>query len=247
MTPLAARLAEMRIAVMFLTRLPMGRVADPVPSLAQVQWAFPLVGVPVGLVAWAVFAGAETAGLGATLAAWLGLAAAALVTGGLHHDGLADFADGIWGGHSPQRRLEIMRDSRIGSYGVIALILVLAATAQAIAELKPDLLTFVAVAILSRAAMLGLIATLPPARDDGLGQTASAAIRWHIPVAALITAVAVLALGVRGAAVMCGIAVATALIGFVAKRAIGGQTGDVLGASQMVAALTAWCILLALN
>ncbi|MEO1154310.1 MAG: adenosylcobinamide-GDP ribazoletransferase [Pseudomonadota bacterium] len=244
---LARRVAEARIALMLLTRLPMGRVADPAPTLGAARWAFPLVGLPVGLAIWAVFTGAEALGLGATLAAWLALAAAAMITGGLHHDGLADFADGIWGGHTVARRLEIMRDSRIGSYGVVALILVMAAMAQAIATVQPSLAEFVAVAVLSRAAMLGLLAALPPARSDGLGQTARANSSWHIVAGMGIAASAALALGSAGVVALLAMAVAAALTGYIARKAIGGQTGDVLGASQMLTELTAWCALVAVT
>ncbi|MEM0991368.1 MAG: adenosylcobinamide-GDP ribazoletransferase, partial [Pseudomonadota bacterium] len=229
-----------------LTRLPVGRVQDPAPSLSDARWAFPLAGVPVGLIAWGAFAGAEALGLGSGGAAWLALLAAALVTGGLHHDGLADFADGVWGGQTPARRLEIMRDSRIGSYGVIALILVMALMAEAIALSAADVASFVALAVLSRVTMVGVLSALPPARADGLGDAAAGAAQWHVALAALFAACAAALLGWAGMAVVAGMLIAACAVAVLAKRALGGQTGDVLGATQMVSEAVGWCILVAL-
>ena len=119
---LRRRLDEARLALMLLTRLPVGRLKDPVPSLAEARWAYPLVGLVIGAIAWVAHHGALMLGLGPLPAALVALGAMVLVTGALHHDGLADFADGLGGGRDPDHRLEIMRDSRIGSYGALALI-----------------------------------------------------------------------------------------------------------------------------
>ena len=100
---------------MILTRLPAGRIEGNAPPIANAVWAFPLIGALVGLIAGAVFTLAITINLPAFAAALLALASAALVTGGLHEDGLADTADGFGGGQTLSRKLEIMRDSRIGS------------------------------------------------------------------------------------------------------------------------------------
>ena len=168
-------LDELRLAMMMLTRLPMGRLADPAPTLTQARWAFPLVGLPLGLVAWAVFAGASALNLPGLTCAFATLAALAALTGGLHHDGFADFADGA-GGRDQTQRLEIMRDSRVGSYGVIALIFAVGLAASALSALPASAgAGFVLVSVASRLAMLILLDTLPPARMDGLGHMAARA------------------------------------------------------------------------
>ncbi|MCL6285973.1 adenosylcobinamide-GDP ribazoletransferase [Ruegeria sp. 2012CJ41-6] len=172
---LRRRADEARVAVMLLTRLPVGRTGEPNPALNDTRWAFVLAGLPVGLIGWAVFALGGWIGLPPLTASFAAIAAMVLVTGGLHHDGLADFADGIWGGSTDQRRLEIMRDSRIGSYGVLGLILALGLQASALTGLGPDkmLTSFLFIAVASRLSMLSVLLVLPAARPDGLGQSAA--------------------------------------------------------------------------
>jgi adenosylcobinamide-GDP ribazoletransferase len=188
------RVEEARLALMLLTRLPAGRLADPAPSLAAARWAYPLVGLVTGGLAAAAHAGALALGFGPLVAALLALTTAALVTGALHLDGLADFADGIGGGRDRAHCLEIMRDSRIGSYGVIALVLATGArrgracgTARGAAPA-----TLLLAATGSRLAMLVVLDRLPPARPDGLGRGASgsAPLAW-VPGAAVVAALSV--------------------------------------------------------
>lgn len=242
---LRRRLDELRLAMMVLTRLPMGQLRQPVPTMAEARWAYPLCGLPVGLIGWACFALAQSLGLGALTAALAGLAAMAVTTGGLHQDGLADFADGM-GGRDRAHRLEIMRDSRIGSYGVIVLIFVTGLSVSAWAQSHgPVLAGVLLISVSSRLAMLITLDRLPPARDDGLGrmaaQTAVSTRAW-LPGAA---AVAVLALLVGAAAlsVLVAAALAGLFIAWRAKRLLGGQTGDVLGAVQLAAECAGWLAL----
>ncbi|MEM8578904.1 MAG: adenosylcobinamide-GDP ribazoletransferase, partial [Pseudomonadota bacterium] len=109
------------LAALLLSRLPLPRVPDAAfAEGARAVWAYPVVGLLLGAFAAGIGALAPTPVIGAGLA----LAAMAMMTGALHEDGLADTADGLWGGQSRARRLEIMKDSRIGAYGVLALILV---------------------------------------------------------------------------------------------------------------------------
>lgn len=230
------RLAQAQVAVMVLTRLPAGPLGADVPSMSAARWAFPLVGLPIGLALFAVLALAPSGLLGAALA----LGAAALVTGGLHHDGLADFADGM-GGQTRDRRLDIMRDSRIGSYGVIVLIFTVLLAASALADVGAHLWSVLFVSVFSRLLMVCALDALPSARTEGLGQQASGAASRAalIPGAALAVVLALLAgapaLGV--AAVMASVA---AVIGWQAKRRLGGQTGDVLGAVQLSSETAGW-------
>ena len=240
------RFDEMRIALMLLTRIPAGRVADPAPTPADSCWAYPIIGIPVGVAAWLGFEGAVSLGCSPGIAALSAICIAALVTGGLHHDGLADFADGIFGGRDRAHRLDIMRDSRIGTYGVLALVLVLALMAQAIADLDakaPLAIAFVLTAIASRLAMLAALIWLPPAREDGLGQLASSSDRRHLWIGVCVCFAVSVAMGSPAAATLLSMAAVAVLLGLLAQRSIGGQTGDVLGAIQLTTEAAGWIIL----
>ena len=117
-------IADLRIAASFVTLLPIGSskpAADG--AIARATWALPVAGLLVGLAGALVYKISSRLGLTPNLAALLALATTALITGALHEDGLADTADGLGGGRTRERKLEIMRDSRIGTYGVCALIL----------------------------------------------------------------------------------------------------------------------------
>src|SRR5262245_33669434 len=121
---LRRRLIELKLGFIFLTRLPLIH-NEPVAKgeLAQALWTAPVVGVVVALAGAVVYAVATALHVPPLAAAALTVAATVLLTGGLHEDGLADVADGFGGGNTRERKLEIMRDSRIGTYGVCALIL----------------------------------------------------------------------------------------------------------------------------
>ncbi|MFZ5708141.1 MAG: adenosylcobinamide-GDP ribazoletransferase [Pseudomonadota bacterium] len=245
MTPLRRRFDEARLAFMLLTRLPVGKLRDPAPSLAEAQWAYPLVGLVVGIVTWAVLHGAIAIGIGPYAAALAAIAATILVTGGLHQDGLADFVDGIGGGRDRTHCLEIMRDSRIGSYGVVALILAVGTSAAALGDIAGylTLATALTIAVSSRLAMLAVLLALPAARGDGLGFSAAAGLRMAcVPGAMLVTGLT-LTMGWSALVVIITAAVATCIIAVLAVRHIGGQTGDVLGAVQAVSEALAWLAL----
>lgn len=237
-----ARLAEVQLAVMLLTRLPAGRLGEPVPALGAAVWAFPLAGLAVGGIGAAALLAALSAGLAAPLAAGLALGAQMLATGGLHEDGLADLADGFWGGRDPARRLEIMRDSRIGSYGTLALIVSVELRWQALAALAETpgraALALIAVAMTSRVASAMLLALMPPARADGLGRAAAGAgLTGALLAAALAGGPALFLAGMAGA--MAVQALITLGLARLARVKIGGQTGDVLGAAQQLAEIAA--------
>ncbi|WP_323765153.1 adenosylcobinamide-GDP ribazoletransferase [Marinovum sp.] len=236
---LRARLAEVQLAVMLLTRLPAGQTFGAVPELVAARWAFPAVGALIGGLTWAGFAGAAALGAPPAIAALLALALLALLTGALHFDGLADYADGIGGGRDRAHALEIMRDSRIGSYGVLAMIVVAGLWAVSVAEAAPGPLDFIVAAVLSRAAMVALQEALPPARADGMGRRAAGRSRAARCVLAILALVALVLW--PWPLLACGLV--TALIGWQARRRIGGQTGDVLGAAQLVSETAIWVTL----
>ena len=209
---------------------------DSAGSLTQSMPAFPLVGAAVGLAAGALYVLISTL-LPHWAAALVAVGALIAVTGALHEDGLADFADGLGARGDTDRRLDAMRDSHTGVFGVLALILsvllraaVLSAAPSAVAALG----VMVAAGALSRASFPAVMLLLPPARADGLGAGAGQPDRTIALQAAVVAApFAAMGLGFGGAiAGFLAVAAAAALIAAVAKRAIGGYTGDVLGAAQ---------------
>lgn len=236
---LRQRLAEVQLALMLLTRLPVGRISGDAPQLSAARWAFPLVGAIVGGATWAVHAGALGLGLPSGIAAGLALTAMVLLTGALHFDGLADYADGIGGGRDKAHALEIMRDSRVGSYGVIALVLVTGLWIASVDAAAPNIADFIWAAMLSRAAMVGVQEILPLARSDGMAQLAAGR---SLPARAMVVLLAGLTLLFWPLQLLACIVVASA-IGLKARRRLGGQTGDVLGAVQLSSETAIWIAL----
>ncbi|MCE0504779.1 adenosylcobinamide-GDP ribazoletransferase [Roseivivax sp. GX 12232] len=242
------RIREARLALMLLTRLPAGSFPEDPPALPESRWAWPLVGLVTGASSWGVFALAGALGLAPGIAALLVIGAGVLLTGGLHHDGLADSADGLWGGQSPERRLEIMRDSRIGSYGVLALILTLGLEWQALgaAGAVVGFPGFLLVGVASRLAMLLVSDLVPLARGDGLGASARGAggleVWWPGALALLVAALATGPGALWALGVMAALTLGVARL---ARAKIGGQTGDILGAVQVLTGLAGWLALAA--
>lgn len=235
-------------AAQLLTRLPVPG-GDGMRG-AQAAWAWPLVGAVVALAQIVVGLLALTIGLPASVAAGLAIATGLLIIGGLHEDGLADCADGFWGGMTRERRLEILKDSRIGAYGVLALIVTMGLRWALFATLLVAApLSLLAGAMLSRAAMAIVMARLPFAREGGLAAHVGKPPVWTVALGAICAGIAaILAAGlVAGIIAALAVTTATFAVSAIAKAKIGGQTGDVLGAAQVVselAALTACAALL---
>ena len=226
---------DLTAAAMLLTRLPVR--GTPTPRAAEAAWAWPLIGLLVGTIATAC--GWLAWGLGATqaVAAAVTLAVSVLLTGALHEDGLADTADGLWGGGEHARRLEIMRDSRIGTYGTIALVLSLMLRWSLVATALMQGQFFAVVvtaALVSRAPMAVAMRWLPAARPDGLSRGTG---RPPARAAYIAVALAIGVLVLHGAhGLLAGALVVSVLwaLGRLARARIGGQTGDVLGAVQQL-------------
>jgi adenosylcobinamide-GDP ribazoletransferase len=225
-------------AVQFLTRVPIRLRAAPDPSSA-VPW-FPLVGALIGAAIGAVAAGLMDV-VPATVAAAVAVLAGVALTGAFHEDGLADLADSM-GGFTPEQRREILRDSRHGSYGVAALCGSIVLRVLAVAALGPlDALTgLVAAHTLGRGAAVGVLAlapVAPVAPEPGLGAGSRRSLTAMGAVVGVTTAI-VIAAAVTGwhAAPLVGAAAASAVVvTALAVRALGGVSGDVLGAVEQVA------------
>jgi adenosylcobinamide-GDP ribazoletransferase len=231
---------RLKLALAFLTRFPVR--AEPLPggpSLVDAVDLFPLVGALVGACAALSFALASWAGLPSLPAAILALATLVLLTGALHEDGLADTADGFGGGATKEQKLAIMRDSRIGTFGVVALVFVLVGRLIAVAGFWDPVkvaATLVAAGAMSRAAMVLAMTLLAPARSDGLGATVRGPRPLRVIAALLLAVLLTFALlPVQAAALAVAAAlVATLALAWVSQRQIGGYTGDVLGAVQQL-------------
>jgi len=231
---------DIRIAVSFSTILPVGP-ATPADDaeVARASWALPVAGLVVGLIGAALYAVAHGTGLASGPAAVLALAATILVTGAIHEDGLADTADGFGGGRTPDSRLEIMRDSRIGSYGACALIISILLRWSALASIgEPER---VALALLAshgaaRGALPVFMWLVPPARPDGLSARAGEPPRQSAMIAVGLGAFCLLlGFGVRHAIIgLILLALAGLIMAVLATRQVGGQTGDVLGALEQI-------------
>ena len=228
-------------AVQFLTRLPTPPLDDFRSDwIARSARYFPIAGQLVGLIcaaAW-LLTGLIWPGLPA---AGLAVAAGVLATGGFHEDGLADTADGLGGGQSKARRLEIMKDSRIGSYGALALVLVLMLKVTLLAGLSPwrGAMTLLVAHGGARAAAVAVMTWVPYAGDPAASKIKPVleGVRWPEALTALaLGAWPLVLLGPVHALFAVGLAGASTLVmTLLARRLIGGVTGDVLGAVEQLA------------
>lgn len=249
-----AALRGVRAAFVFLTRIPLGGFPY---SADEWRWAsahFPFVGAALGAVACGVFRLLEPAG--AWVAATTSIAVSLLLTGAFHEDGLADTADALGGGSDRARVLAILKDSRIGAFGAVALVIALLMKTALWVRLGPS----APVAILvgqtaSRVGPVWLMVTLPYVTDPESAKSAALtrtgvaqAIIATLWLGALLTALAALGwmhrLELRPCAFgLLAAALATALCGWRFQRRVGGITGDFLGAAQQIselAMLLAW-------
>lgn len=245
-------LRDLGIALVFLTRLPV-RPGGPVGlgDLARVVYWFPVVGILVGAIGGAVFALAHYLHLPSWPAAIMALGAMLLLTGALHEDGLADTADALGALPDRARALEVMRDSRIGSFGTLALILVVGGRLGALAEYWEPLRAIgalVAAAAFSRALLPLVMWQQPNARGEGLAAAAGRPPTNRVLIGlalGAIAAVLVLPMGQAFGAMLVAAFVA-ALTARALGQAFGGCTGDTLGAVQQLGelaflfALVAW-------
>jgi adenosylcobinamide-GDP ribazoletransferase len=233
--------SDLLTAFTLLTRLPLARfaAAGATGDLARCVWAFPVVGLIVGALGGLAYYLGHAAGLPPWVAACWSVTAMLMVTGALHEDGLADTADGLGGGATRDHKLEIMRDSRIGSYGALALtlsLLVRVGAVTALATPGPVFAGLVAAGVLGRGGILLVLLTLRPAREDGLGVAMRSAGAAGIVLGlglAVVSAGICLPIRVALACVIVGSGAALAMA-MLARRQLGGYTGDVLGATEVL-------------
>ncbi|MBL8572566.1 MAG: adenosylcobinamide-GDP ribazoletransferase [Hyphomicrobiaceae bacterium] len=243
--------AETAAMVRFYSRLTiprLNRFDEPaaMPDFGTAARMLPLASIIIGLPAAAALAAGGQTALPAPMLAALALAIQMMTTGVFHEDGLADTADGFGGGWTRARKLEIMKDSRIGSYGSAALILATLIRILGYAGLigavgaTATAVLFVAIAVISRSVVLTIFVALPAAREDGAGNAAGRPTLATLALALALSAAIAGAIGIvivgaaKTALALCLVGIGTYVMGRLSARHIQGQTGDVLGATQQV-------------
>ncbi|MGI9615733.1 MAG: adenosylcobinamide-GDP ribazoletransferase [Acidimicrobiales bacterium] len=224
-------------AVQFLTRIPVN-LAAPVAHERVVPW-FPTVGALIGLAVGTVAAAAVLL-VGVSTAATLAVIVGLLITGAFHEDGLADTADAFGGGWSTKQRLEILKDSRHGTYGVAAMVSTILLRVVTLAALETGALMLaaaVAAHTIGRMAAVLALGMFPPAVDSGLGAETTRDFNPALAAVGLAAGltIAALAIGWWTLPAVLAALVAMLAVGLLAARKIGGIAGDVLGAIEQVA------------
>jgi adenosylcobinamide-GDP ribazoletransferase len=252
---LTDRAADLLVCLRFCTRLPIpafGFETPPEASLATAATMLPIAGALIGAAAAFILCIFAKLGLPSSLAALSAIAALVLLTGALHEDGLADFADAL-GGTTQEQRLAIMKDSRIGTFGGLALVLGVLARVMSIAVLASHSLGLASTVLIAAAASSRIFALLPlhllaPARPDGLGSAAAGLAQRDLLIAGGVTLVISLVPLFAGASlgrIVCALILSGAAaygVSALARRLIHGQTGDVAGATQQCAELTTYLV-----
>lgn len=223
-------------AFTLLTRLPVPQTTRHRPAAA---WAWPLVGLVVSGLSAGLALIVASIGAPTTAAAAVYLALSAVITGAIHEDGLADSTDGLFGGWTKERRLEIMKDSHIGSYGTLSLLLSSLFNWALITELLTagHWISILIAGAVSRVPMALLMSILPNARADGLSRSVGRPPTASLWIGGLIVLIAGALAGIdfaQGIELIAFVAIAAGLVAMLAKQKIGGQTGDILGAAQQV-------------
>lgn len=228
------------MALRFFSRLPTGSSPHQIPELNRIAMALPLASVVIGIGPALLLIGGASIGLPSYFAAALAVAAMVVASGAMAEDALADTLDGLFGGHSVERRLEIMKDSRHGTYGVagMCMLLVLRVTALGAVAATNPLATgaiWLAACLVGRSGGLWLAVALPPARKDGVSASAGQLGGKSFTVGAVFAVILLFLLGGPATSLVgLGIALLLALaviLGWTAlcKRLVGGQTGDLIG------------------
>jgi adenosylcobinamide-GDP ribazoletransferase len=246
---------DLVMALRFFSRLPSGNSPHQRPDLGRIAMVLPLASVIMAVIPLALIVGGTVLGLPPLFSATLGVAAMVLVGGAMMEDALADAADGLFGGSTPQRRLEILKDSRHGTYGVAALCLFLVLRVVAIGSVAATNpvnagLLWLAANIAGRSGGLWLAVVLPPARTEGASAAAGALPRRRFLFGAALAAMLVL-IAATLASNLIGMVVAIIFLALITwawsnlcRRLVGGQTGDLIGAAQALGEVAVLTVLL---
>jgi adenosylcobinamide-GDP ribazoletransferase len=221
-----------------LTRLPVSRFIRSAPNLGRIVWVFPFVGLFVGAAGGLAYWGGSRLGMPIVLAAIWSFGLTLILTGAFHEDGLADAADGFGGGRTAARKLEIMRDSRIGSYGALALgwsAVVRIAAVVSIGKPHTVLIALVVAAAIARAGMIVPLLLLKPARTDGLAASMRRVPEWSatLAFAAALVLPFLLVAPVLAIVILGSGAVTALIVTGLARWQVGGHTGDIVGATEV--------------
>lgn len=245
---------DLVMALRFFSRLPTGDSPHEKPDLGRIAMALPLASVVMGL-APILLLGGVWLGLPGYFAAALAVGAMVIVGGGMMEDSLADSADGLFGGSTRERRLEILKDSRHGTYGVAALclFLVLRVTALGgVATVNPLAAAglWLAANIAGRSGALWVAVALPPARAEGASASAGALPVSRFIVGAALATLLVFVIGAPASSLL-GVIVAVLAVGLVVlgwtalcRKLVGGQTGDLIGGAAGLGEIAALAVLL---
>jgi len=232
--------ADLRIGMLFSTRIPLPHAtALGGADVAGASWTLPVIGALIGLLGASVYWLAFDFNLPPLIGAALAVTATLFITGCLHEDGLADTFDGLGGGSGRERKLEIMRDSRIGTYGACALAMSLLLRVGALASLAdpgPVTLALIAANAGARAVVPLFLRLVPPARPDGLSAGAGRPTQSNATVAVLLGLVVLLgSFGVaRSVIAFLLLMIVLGVMRWLCLRQIGGQTGDTAGALEQI-------------
>lgn len=250
---------DLRQACGLLTRLPLPTSATAhikTGTAPRFYWAFPLVGVIIAGLAAAPLLLLTILPIPNFLLAVFILLLAALLTGALHEDGLADLADSL-GGQSPKARLAIMRDSSIGTFGVLALVIIVVVHVGALTVMIGSNMLggWVAAAAISRAMMVLQAWMHPPARSSGIGNSSEAGLTAVLGQPSQTVVLVCLALAVLVSFIFAGglatfLAMLIGLVvsfimGVFTRAHLGGVTGDALGATQQITSAVAMIVMVA--
>ena len=201
---------------------------------ANQSWAYALAGVVVGAITILLASLGMALALPELAIGFIVIATTAYITGAMHYDGLADSLDGLWGGWTPAQRLDIMKDSHIGVYGVIGLVCFAGLQATLYGHIAAQSLwPILGIMAMSRAVMVPVMTWVENAKSSGLSAQVGSP---SVPTAILAVTVGASVAMLSGAwPAIFGGAIAALTVSAIAKRKIGGQTGDILGATQQLA------------
>lgn len=236
-------LGDVIMGMRFFSVLPTGSSPHEVPQMNRMVPALGLISILIGLLPALVFGLSYWLGLPPLLAASFGVATQVFVTGAMGEDALADSFDGVFGGHTPAKRLKIMKDSTHGTYGVLAIVLLIAARLSALGTLAAhsimgSLILWIGAQMIARQSALWLVLVLPPASQNGTAQATGALSNKAFVVGAVICALLVfifssLFIGLVGILISLALMIIVVWVWtIICKATVGGYSGDLIGALQ---------------